>query len=94
MVTLHIEHPITDFETWATAFHRFADARRTAGVRAHRVQRPVDDDHYLIISLDFDTAEAAAGFQKFLRTVVWVSPASAPGLAGEPRTLLLRATEL
>lgn len=94
MVTLHIEHPITDFETWAAAFDRFADARRNAGVRAHRVQRPVDDDHHLIISLDFDTAEAAAAFREFLRTVVWANPTNAPGLAGEPRTLLLRAPEL
>lgn len=33
MATLHIEHPITDFESWTAAFARFADARRQAGVR-------------------------------------------------------------
>ena len=26
MATLHVEHPITDFESWAAAFARFADA--------------------------------------------------------------------
>ena len=31
MATLHIEHPITDFETWTAAFERFADTRRRAG---------------------------------------------------------------
>ncbi len=30
MATLHIEHPITDFETWNEAFDRFAEARRQA----------------------------------------------------------------
>lgn len=39
MATLHIEHAITDFDTWAQAFARFGDARRQAGVRGHRVQR-------------------------------------------------------
>lgn len=43
MPTLHIEHPITDFDTWKSAFDRFAPARESAGVRHHRVQRPVDD---------------------------------------------------
>jgi hypothetical protein len=37
MRTLHIEHPITDLDTWVAAFNRFADARRDAGVRAERV---------------------------------------------------------
>jgi hypothetical protein len=36
MRTLHIEHPITDLETWVAAFNRFDDARREAAVRAER----------------------------------------------------------
>jgi hypothetical protein len=39
MATLHIEHAVTDFETWNTAFGRFAEARRQSGVRQQRVQR-------------------------------------------------------
>jgi hypothetical protein len=31
MATLHIEHAITDFAVWRTAFDRFADARDRAG---------------------------------------------------------------
>lgn len=94
MVTLHIEHSITDLETWAAAFSRFADARRHAGVRDHRVRRPLDDEHYVVIELDFDSAEAAAGFRDFLRAVVWSDAGNAPGLAGEPRTLLLEAAPI
>jgi hypothetical protein len=55
MATLHIEHPVTDFGTWNAAFARFADARRQAGVRQQRIQRPVDDPAYVVVDLDFDT---------------------------------------
>ena len=55
MATLHIEHPITDLQTWLGAFTRFEDARRKAGVRAQRVRQPVDDDKYIYVSLDFDS---------------------------------------
>ena len=55
MTTLHIEHPITDLATWRAAFDRFADRRRQGGVSAERVQQPVDDDHYVVVDLDFAT---------------------------------------
>ena len=89
MPTLHIEHAITDIDVWTGAFARFADARRQAGVRAHRVQQPVDDSHYVVIDLDFDTVEQAEAFLGFLRTRVWSSPESSPGLAGAPQTRIL-----
>ena len=89
MTTLHIEHPITDYDTWRAAFDRFADARRRAGVIGGRVARPVDDPRYIVVSLDFDTADRAAGFLRFLETTVWASPANAPGLGGRPKTALL-----
>lgn len=89
MTTLHIRHAITDFDTWASAFGRFAGARRDAGVRAHRVQRPVDDPAYVVIDLDFDTTDAAESFLGFLRTNVWGVPANSPGLGGTPETMIL-----
>ena len=89
MATLHIEHPITDFETWAQAFERFGEARRQAGVRAHRVQRPVDDDRYVVIDLDFDDAASAESFLVFLRTNVWSDRGSSPALTGDPQTRVL-----
>jgi hypothetical protein len=88
---LHIQHRITDFDTWAAAFNRFAEARRAAGVRAHRVLRPVDDPAYVVIELDFDTAEAAGSFLGFLRTNVWGVPANSPGLGGAPEAMVLEA---
>ena len=90
MSILHIEHPITDFETWANAFGRFSEARRDAGVRAHRVLRPVDDPCFVMVELEFDTDEAALAFRDFLQTVVWAVPANAPALAGDPHAVVLR----
>ena len=89
MPTLHIEHPITDFDTWSSAFDRFADARANAGVRGHRVQRPIDDPNYVVVDLDFDTREQAEGFLGFLRANVWANRENSPALAGAPETMIL-----
>jgi hypothetical protein len=89
MNTLHIEHPITDFHTWRAAFDRFAAKRRSDGVIYARVSRPVDDDHYLMIDLDFPTIGQAEHFLDFLRSTVWAKPENAPGLAGVPMTRIL-----
>jgi hypothetical protein len=89
MVTLLIEHAISDFATWCGAFDRFAGARRDAGVTAERVLRPVDDPHYVVVTLDFPEAEQAEGFREFLMTRVWSSPQSSPALRGTPRTRIL-----
>jgi hypothetical protein len=91
MATLHIEHPITDFDAWNAAFARFADARRKAGVRQQRIQRPVNDPAYVVVDLDFDTAEEAERFLGFLRANVWASSENAPALAGKPQTRILQA---
>jgi hypothetical protein len=90
MATLHIEHAITDFHIWSEAFARFGDARRQAGVRSHRVSRPVDDERYVIVDLGFDTTEAAAAFLQFLHERVWAVPQNAPALAGAPQARILR----
>jgi hypothetical protein len=55
--TLHIEHPISDLDTWLGAFNQFADARRVARVTAQRIHQPVDDDRHIVVQLDFDTVE-------------------------------------
>lgn len=90
MTTLHIEHPISDFETWRAAFNRFADARRQAGVRSDRVLQPVDDPKYVLVDLEFDTTAAAEAFLNFLTATVWANSANSPGLAGTPLTRILK----
>jgi hypothetical protein len=89
MTTLHIEHAIVDFDLWKTAFARFAAARAGAGVLRHRVSRPVDDPCYVVVDLDFATAEEAEKFLGFLRANVWSSSTNAPALAGAPQTRIL-----
>jgi hypothetical protein len=89
MPTLHIEHPITDFDTWNSAFARFAEARRQAGVRAQRIQRPAGDPNYVVVDLDFGTHGEAETFLRFLKTQVWGVPENAPVLNGAPQTMIL-----
>jgi hypothetical protein len=89
MATLHIEHPISDLQTWLGAFNKFQDARDKAGVRAHRVYQPVDDDKYIYVGLDFDSVEAATAFKGFLETTVWASADASPALDGTPKARVL-----
>lgn len=91
MPTLHIEHPITDLATWLAAFDRFADRRAAAGVTAERIWQPAGDRHRIVLDLDFDTADRAASFLRFLETQVWSTSGNAPALAGAPRTTILDA---
>lgn len=89
MATLHIEHPITDLDTWLGAFNGFAEARTKAGVRAQRVRQPDDDPRYIVVDLEFDTPEEARGFKEFLESVVWQSKDLSPGLDGVPSARVL-----
>jgi len=91
MPTLHIEHAISDFDLWRGAFERFEQYRTQAGVRAERIQRPVDDPQYVVIDLDFDTVTAAEKFLDFLTTTVWSSRDKSPALTGTPQTRILEA---
>ncbi len=89
MATLHIEHPITDLDTWLGAFNSFAEARKNAGVRAQRVRQPVGDPRYIVVDLEFDASEAAHAFKEFLEGVVWQSKDLSPGLDGVPTARVL-----
>jgi hypothetical protein len=89
MPTLHIEHPITDLDTWLSAFNSFGEVRRQAGVRTERVQQPIDNRSYIVVDLDFETVEQAIAFLTFLNEQVWAIPENAPALAGTPDTMIL-----
>jgi hypothetical protein len=89
MVTLHIEHRITDFATWKRAFDQFAERRAAAGVEAARILQPTDDPNWLVVQLDFPTEAAALRFKSFLETEVWSSPERSPALDGPARARVL-----
>jgi hypothetical protein len=91
MCTLRIEHDIVDFGTWKAAFDRDPVGRRQSGVRSYRIFRPLDDERYVMIDLDFD---APAQAQQFLTNLqrVWSQKELSPGLErqGEkPRARIL-----
>jgi hypothetical protein len=89
MATLHIEHAITDFTAWQSAFGRFEQMRTRAGVRRQTVRRPVDDNQYVFIDLEFDSVEQAAALLATLNETIWASRVNSPALAGKPRTRIL-----
>ena len=89
MANLHIEHQITDLDTWLQTFKAFADARRDGGVLEERISQPVDDSRYIVIDLTFESVSAAEDFRSFLVERVWSCPDSAPALIGPPRAVVL-----
>ncbi|MDQ0665012.1 hypothetical protein QFZ35_003510 [Arthrobacter ulcerisalmonis] len=91
MYTLQIEHQITDFPTWKSAFDRDPVNRAAAGVLAHRIGRPVGDSHYIVVELDFADLEKAEQLLSNLREHVWRSNDNAPALAGAPKTRIIEA---
>jgi hypothetical protein len=94
MPILHIEHPITDLDTWLATFARFAPAREQGGVIDAQVLQPVDDPHYIVVNLRFASTSAAQGFLAFLQDNVWSSPAASPALAGKPSARVLTEVAL
>jgi hypothetical protein len=66
MHILQIEHPVPDFDVWKRAFDGDPVHRQRLGVRRYRVMRPVDDDHYAIIALEFDSLDKAEAMRTTL----------------------------
>lgn len=92
MPTLQFEHAIEDFGKWKAAFDRDPIDRRGLGVRRHRVYRPVDDPHYVVGELEFDTAAEAQVCVDALHEL-WTSRQAAPALAGAPQVRIVETVE-
>jgi hypothetical protein len=64
MPILRIEHPVSGFDSWKTAFDSDPVGRKQAGVRHYQILRSIDDPNYVMIDLEFDSkgeAEALLG---------------------------------
>lgn len=94
MATLHIEHPVSDLQTWLRAFDRFEEARSKAGVQSQHVHQPVDDDRYIYVRLEFENVEKATAFKSFLENTIWTSAAASPALDGTPTARVLTEVDL
>ncbi|WP_066285998.1 hypothetical protein [Arthrobacter sp. B6] len=91
MFTLQIEHSIKDFDMWKAAFDRDPVNRAASGVESHRIGRPVDDAHYVVVELEFAAPEQAEQLLANLKAKVWNSPLAAPSLAGAPQTRIIES---
>jgi hypothetical protein len=91
MYTLLIEHEIKDFGMWKAAFDRDPVNRAASGVTAHRISRPVDDPHYVVVELDFARRDQAEALLANLQANVWNSDTAAPALKGAPKTRILES---
>jgi len=69
MYILRIEHPVLDFDGWKKAFDSDPVDREKSGVRRYRVLRPIDDANYIMIDLEFDTANQAETLLAAMRDV-------------------------
>jgi hypothetical protein len=62
-------------------------------VRRYRIFRPVDNDHQVLLDLDFDTMKAAGGFLDIVRNEVWPSPDKAQAKVGTPSARIIDLVE-
>lgn len=69
MITLRIEHKIANYDDWKKAFDSDAINRKQSGVKQYRVYRPIEDDNFVIIELDFDNLEQAQTTMKALTNI-------------------------
>ena len=69
MFILRIEHPVMDFDGWKKAFDSDPVGREKSGVRGYRIMRALDDSKYVMIDLEFDTAERAESLLTAMRKV-------------------------
>ncbi len=92
MTTLRIEHEIHDYAAWKAAFDRDPADRVGSGVRSFAVYRPIDDEHYIMIDLDFDGTREAEAFVGTMQRI-WRSPQAAPALKGAPHTRIIETVD-
>jgi hypothetical protein len=69
MYQLHIEHAVMDYDRWKQAFDSDPVDRKKMGVRSFRILRPVDQPNFVIIELNFTTAQQAGALLAALRNV-------------------------
>ena len=92
MTTAHIEHAIKDYAAWKAVFDQYDDARTDHKVRHYDISQPVDDPHYVVIRLDFDTRPEAKAFLTFMGGV-WGSAQAATVLGSIPKTRITESVE-
>ncbi len=68
-IMLRIEHTVSNFDSWKTAFDSDPVGRQKSDVRSYRILRPTDDPNYVMIDLEFDGLKQAENFTSALRNL-------------------------
>ena len=63
MITLRIEHKISNYDGWKKTFDHDPINRKKSGVKHYRIFRPADDDNFVIIDLEFENMNEARATQ-------------------------------
>ena len=90
MITLRIEHKISNYQGWKKAFDMDPINRKKSGVKRYRIFRPVDDELFVIIDLEFDTLEEANATEVLLQNM-WTKVEGS--LIFGPKICMLRVIE-
>jgi len=69
MINVQIEHAVPNFDAWKQAFDSDPVGRERSGVRRYRVLRPIDNPHYAMIDLEFESSSEAEAFLAAMREV-------------------------
>jgi hypothetical protein len=86
MTSLHISHPVSDFDEWLATFNTFGDFRAQGGVTGLTVRHATDDPNFVAVDLEFANAAEAGAFLERLETEIWPS---SPLLDGQPTARIL-----
>ena len=81
MPILQIEHRVRDYAAWKQSFDSDPLGREQGGVKRYRILRPTDDPSYVVVDLEFDSADDAEAFQAKLREL-WGRVEEKLGLEG------------
>ncbi len=90
MITLRVEHRISNYDGWKKAFDSDPINRKKSGVKQYRIYRPNDDSQVVIIDLDFDNLAEAQTAESALRSMF---PKIEGSLIFEPRLRILNIVE-
>ena len=73
MPILRIQHSVPTFDGWKRAFDSDPVDRKGAGVRRYQIHRGVGDPNFVMIDLEFDSVDDAAGLLRKLHSL-WNGP--------------------
>jgi hypothetical protein len=69
MFIVQIEHPIPNFDAWKKGFDSDPVGRERSGVRRYKVLRPIDNQNYSMVDLEFDNSSEVETFLAAMREV-------------------------